>query len=209
MNCQDFLETHEPAVRQVAREAADAHVRIREPGARQVVHVLEDVVAHRHQVQERGHAAHFHDGGRDARAVVGDAVVFGQQRAQPDAAWRELDTQRFLHCFGIGEVVVHRRAVIEPVGVRDDVVVRVVLGFLLEAAVQVAAMHVCVHDLLAVDLRDDLDRAVRGRVRRADVDHHVVRMGRVLERAADGRAVLHRDAAYFRYGTMGCSRSIA
>ena len=113
---------------------------------------------------------------------------------------------------GVGEVVVHRRAVVEAVGVRDDVVVGVVLGFLLEAAVQVAAVDVGAHDLLAVELGDDLDRAVRRRVRRADVDDDVVRVGRVLERAADRRAVLPglllHGLAHLRYGTMGCSCSI-
>ena len=61
-------------------------------------------------------------------------------------------------------------AVVEPVDVRDQVVPGVVLALLLEAAVQVAAVHVGALHLLAVQLGDDLDGAVRGRMRRADVD---------------------------------------
>jgi hypothetical protein len=125
---QDFFQPFEPAVGQVARQAADAHVRIGQPRAGEVVQVLEDVVAHRHQVQEGGHAAHFHHRSGHAGHVVGDAVVLGQQRAQHDAARRELDAQQLLHGIGIGEVVVQRRAVVEPVRVRNDVVVGVVLG---------------------------------------------------------------------------------
>ena len=61
-------------------------------------------------------------------------------------------------------------AVVEPVDVGDQVVPGVDFALLLEAAVQVAAVHVDALHLLAVQRGDDLDRPVGRRVRRPDVD---------------------------------------
>ena len=204
---EDLLQAREPAFGEVARQAADADVRVREPRAGQVVQVLEDVVAHRHQVEERGHRAHLHDRCGDAGHVVGDAVVLAQQRAQHDAAARDLDAEQLLDGLRVREAVVERGAVVQAVDVRNHLVIGVVLRLLLETAMQVAAMHVGSLHRLAVELGDDLDRSVRRRVRRADVDDDVAGVGAAIEVRCDGRAGVH-GVTPVRYGTIGCSRSI-
>jgi hypothetical protein len=140
--------------------------------------VLVDVVAQHHQVQERGHRAQFHQRRGHTGQVVGDARVLGEQRAQVLRPRRDLDAHQRLDGVAVGEVVDQRRAVVQPVDIRDQVVPGVRLALLLEAAVQVAAMDVGAQHALAVEFGDDLDRAVRGRMRRADVDdRRVVALG--------------------------------
>ena len=163
----------EPAVGQVARQAADAAVGVGDARAGERGEVLVDVVADHHEVEERRHRAQLHQRGRDAGEVIGDARVFGQQRAQVAAARRDLDAHQLLDRLAVGEVVDEPRAVVEAVDVRNEVVPGVGFALLLEAAVQVAAVHVDALDPLAVERGDDLDRAVRGRMRRADVDDDV------------------------------------
>ena len=167
---EDLLETREPAIGQVAREPADAAVAVRHPRAGEGGQVLVHVVADHHQVQERGHRAQLHERCGDAGEVVGDARVLGEQRAQVAAARRDLDAHQRLDRLAVGEVVDQRGAVVQAVDVRNEVVPGVRLALLLEAAMEVAAVHVDARDLLAFERGDHLQRAVRGRVRGADVD---------------------------------------
>ena len=167
---QDLLEALQPARGQVVREAADAAVAVGDAGARQVGEVLVDVVADRDQVQERRHRAEFHQCGGDTGQVVGDPRILGEQRAQVTRPRRDVDPHQLLDGLAVREVVDQRRAVIQPVDVGNQVVPGVRLALLLEAPVQVAAVHIGAHDPLARKFGHDLDRAMRGRVRGADVD---------------------------------------
>ena len=86
-----------------------------------------------------------------------------------------------------------------------------VFALLLEAAVQVPAVHVDALHLLAVQRGDDLDRPVRGGVRRADADDDRVVALAPLERRTDGIGQAGPDGSvqgrprHVRYGTSGCS----
>ncbi len=207
---EDPGEALEPAVRQVARESADPSVRVRDACAGQVGDVLVHVVADHDQVQERGHRAQLHQPRGDAGQMVDDPRVLGQQRAQVAAARRDPDVHQRLDRLAVREVVDQRRHVVEPVDVGNQVVPGVRLALLLEAAVQVAAVHVGAQHALAVELRDDLDRPVRRRVRRPDVDDDRVVTQRRLEGRADriGQRGFHGSRRHFRYGTSGCSWSL-
>ena len=107
---EDLVEAREPAVGQVAREPADAAVRVGDARAGQVGEVLVDVVADHHQVEERRHRAQLHQRGGDAGQVVGDARILGEQRAQVAAARRDLDAHQRLDRLAVGEVVDQRRS---------------------------------------------------------------------------------------------------
>lgn len=74
----------------------------------------------------------------------------------------------------VGQVVHHPAEVVDAVGVGDETVPGLALGHLLGAAVVVADLRDAVDDLLAVQLQDDAERAVGGRVVRAEVEEHVV-----------------------------------
>jgi hypothetical protein len=182
---QDLREPLQPARRQVIGQPADTAIGIGHARAGCVGQVLVDVVANGDQVQECGHRAEFHQRGRHAGQVVGQARILGHQRADIAAARRDLDSHQGLDGLAVGEVVDQRGAVIEPVDVGNQVMPGVRFALLLESPVKVAAMHVGAHDPLAVELGDDLDRAVRRRMRRADVDDHVAFVGRFREGRAD------------------------
>jgi hypothetical protein len=94
--------------------------------------------------------------------------------------------RQLLDGLAVGKVVDQRRAVVQPVHVRNQVVPGVRFALLLEAAVQVAAMDVGAHHAFAIQLGNDLHRAVRGRVGRADVDDDRVFPLRALEDRAHG-----------------------
>ena len=63
---------------------------------------------------------------------------------------------------------------VDAVDQRGDLRVRADLGELLVAAVHVAADRLGPDDLLAVEADDDAQRAVGGRVLRADVEGHAL-----------------------------------
>ena len=102
--------------------------------------------------------------------VVLDAGQLGEQHADILRAQRHLEPHQFLD--GEHEAVLHahRRAVIEPVEVGQRLGVGLVLDQLLGAAVEQADMRVDPLDDLAVQLHDQPQHAVRGRVLRAEID---------------------------------------
>ncbi len=70
-------------------------------------------------------------------------------------------------------LLVHRRDVIQPVEIRQDLKIGFGLDQLLGAAVQQADMRVDALDGLAVKLEHKAQHAVRGRMLRAEVDGEV------------------------------------
>ena len=86
-----------------------------------------------------------------------------------------LDRERVAH------VVQHRRDVVQPVDVGEDLRPRPALAHLLEAPVQIADLDVSLHDRLARELEDDPDGPVHRGMRRAHVEVHGI--GRKLELA--------------------------
>ncbi len=118
---EDLLEPNEPALGQVAGEAADAAVGVGHARAGQGGEVLVDVVAQ----SSRGRGTRSSRPAPSAPAamageVVGDARVFRQQRAQVAAARRDLDAHQLLDRLAVGEVVDQRRDVVQPVDVRES-----------------------------------------------------------------------------------------
>ncbi len=82
---------------------------------------------------------------------------------------RDLDVEQIFYSEYVAVLVVHVGEVVQPVGQGDDGRVHAVLGDLLLAAVQVAHHGVAPDDGLAVELQDEPQEAVHGRVLRAHV----------------------------------------
>jgi hypothetical protein len=153
------------------------------------------------QVQKRRERAQLHRRRADAGQVVGDARDLADDDPDVLGAPRDAigDAEELLHGHRVAAVVDHRRDVVQPIGVREDLRVGRVLGFLLEAAVEVAGLDVALHDLLAVDGEHDAHGAVHGRVRRAHVDGHElvrqlglgVELGHFLAAEDEGLQVSH------------------
>ena len=89
------------------------------------------------------------------------------------AARRQFPAHQFLHRERVGDVVRERREIIEPVRVGDELVVLHVLGDLFVAAMQITDVRRRLGDDLAVELEHETQNAVRGRMRRPHVEHHL------------------------------------
>ena len=137
------------------------------------LHELPQILAGLDHVEKDGEGPQLHRAGADAGEVVGDPGDLRDDDADVVAALGHRDSQQLLHRHAVAHVVDERRDVVEPVGVGDDAVVVHGLRHLLEAAVEIADLDFGVHDLLAVELGDDADDPVHGRVRGADVEEHV------------------------------------
>ena len=129
-------------VGQVGLHAAHAAVGDREPGAGHVLHQLPQELAGLDHVEEDGEGAELHRRGAHAGQVVADPRDLRHDGADVLAALGDLDAEQLLDGRGIAEVVDQRRDVVEPVGVRDGVVLAADLAVLLEGAVQVADLDV-------------------------------------------------------------------
>ena len=101
--------------------------------------------------------------------VARDALQLRQGRPHVSGAAGDLQVHEFFDRQDVGQVVAQGRQVIEAVREHDDLVVRAVLGKLLDAAVQEADVGARVDDGLSVELEDDAQNAVRARMLRAQV----------------------------------------
>jgi hypothetical protein len=104
--------------------------------------------------------------------VIHDARELGEDGARPHRPGWGFDPQHLLDGAAIGDVVDKRGAVVEPVGIGDHLLVGVGLGHLLEAAMEIADLHLTGIDGLAIERRHHPQRAMHRRVGRPDVDGH-------------------------------------
>ncbi len=129
--------------------------------------------------------------------MIGDAHELRQH--QPHvlrARWR-FEAEKFLDRHAVADVVDDRRHVVQPVGERNRLLIRVRLAALFEAAVEISDLLFGADDLFPVERHDDAQRAVRRRMRGAEVEGHALEVSvDVLEARIDFRNEL-RDV-FFR-----------
>ncbi len=107
--------------------------------------------------------------------MIADARKLAEGHAVPLAALGHGEAAQLLDGERVADVVQHRRDVVEPVDVREHLGPRAALAHLLEAAVQVADLHVGLHDRLAGELEHDAHGAVHRGMRRPHVQVHGLR----------------------------------
>ena len=157
-------------LRHVLGEAADPHVGDGEPGPAAGLEQLVDVLPGAEHHEVRGD-------GPEVDHVRGDATMWSMIRENSERITRMASARGGA---GHAEQLLHRerpavpvhegRAVVEAVGVGDDLPVGPLLRHLLEVAVHVADLGLGVPDRLPVEERLHAEGAVHGRVRGADVD---------------------------------------
>ena len=106
--------------------------------------------------------------------VILDPCELRADRPNDLAPWCQLDVKQPLAHVVPGDVVGHRRHVVQPVRDHHVLVVIKMLAQLLEPAVQVADVHRAAQDLLAVQLEHVAQRGVGGRVLRAHIQNPYV-----------------------------------
>ena len=121
--------------------------------------------------------------------MVLDAGQLRHHRSDVLGAERDLEAEQLLDREHEAVLHAHRRAVIEPVEVRQRLGVGLVLDQLLGAAVEQADVRVDALDDLAVELHDQPQHAVRRRVLRAEVDRVIADLlvARIARMADDFR----------------------
>ncbi len=124
--------------------------------------------------EDRGHRADVLNKGRDIQQVAIDAEQFGQHHADHVHAIRHGDPGQFFHRQHVWHLVDAAAEVFDTVGVRDVAVPGLAFAHFLRAAVVVADVRHAVDDLFAIQLQNNTECAVSGRVVRAEVEEHKV-----------------------------------
>src|SRR5436189_241525 len=195
--------------REVLHHAAEAAVG---DGEARAGHRLDQVVE---ELARLEHVEAGRDGAQlvrrhaEAGEVIRDAGDLTADHADVLAALGHRHARQLLDREREPDVVQDGRGVVQAVGVREAVVPRPLLAHLLEAAVEVADLHLHVDDGLAVEAEVELDGAVRRRVRRPHLDlHHVARSARrARHQAAPLRRGYQGCVMGSRSGTSGCRLS--
>jgi len=154
----------------VLRESADAQVTMRDARAGDLFEQPPDPLARFHHPEKHRRRAEFHRARGAAGQVIGDAREFAENDADVRATLGDLHAEEFLDGEREADVVQERRDVVQAVRVREHLRPGAALAHLLEAAVEVAGLHVAPDDGLAVDLEHDADRPVHRGMRGAHVE---------------------------------------
>ena len=134
----------------------------------------EGALAVAEHVEDRRKGSHVPGEGAVPDEVADDAEQLAQHDPDHLHPIRHFDAGQLLDGQHVGEVVHHAAQVVDAVGVGDVGVPGLALAHLLGAAVVVADVGHGVDDLLAVQLEDDAQDAVRAGVLRPEVEEHEV-----------------------------------
>ncbi len=153
---------------------------------------VEDVLAIAERQEHRGDGAHLHTEVAEEQADVGDTAQLEQDRADVLGPRRRLDLHQLLGGEDERHLVGEAAQPVDAVDERRHLRVGADLGQLLVAAMHVAHDRLGAHHLLAVELGDDAQGAVGGRVLRTDVEGHALGLELDVDPGIGG---LRRDVA--------------
>ena len=145
-----------------------------EPLAGDIIHDVVDELPLVEAVDEAGERPQIERRSADAQEVVLDSPQLGEDGPHHLAPRGQVDAEERLHRVVPGDVVHDGADVVHAADGAHVLVVVVVLGELLEAAVQVADVRVRPHHPLAVELKHDPHRGVRGRMLGTEVQDPAV-----------------------------------
>ena len=140
------------------------------PDAGDHLEQVEDHVALAERVPEHRDRADLERRRAEPDEVGVDAVELGEAHAHPLRLLGCLEREELLDREHEDELVGLEREVVDPLGVRDRLPVRLVLHRLLEAGMEVADHRANPCDVLTVEIDDQAKHAVRRGVVRAEVD---------------------------------------
>ena len=107
--------------------------------------------------------------------MADDPLHFGDDGAQVFGAIRHRDVHELFNRTAVGEVVVHGTHVVEPVRVRNELMVGAFLGELFDSAVQETHDGRGFNETLAFQFQNHLQHAVRARMLRSHVEQQLLR----------------------------------
>ena len=166
----------DPARRQIVLEAADAVEVGMEPAAGRALDQVEHVLAIAEGEEHRRDRPELHAEVAEEQPDVGDPAELEQDRADVLGPRRCFDAHQLFGGEDERHLVGEAAQPVDAVDQGGDLREGANLGELLVAAMHVAGHRLGPHHLLAVEAGDDAQRAVRGRVLRADVEGHALRL---------------------------------
>ena len=170
------VEPSEIPVGQIAVDAADAHVVGMHARAAGRLLQVENVLAKVEAVEEHGYGAEVDAVRAEPHAVRREPRELHREHADDLRALRDAigDAEQLFDREHVTERVRRRREVVHALDHRLRLRPEQAFGRLLDAGVQIADLGLGLDDVLAVDLEDDLQDAVRRRVLRPHREHHRV-----------------------------------
>ncbi len=168
-----------PVRRNVAHQSADARVSRRQSCAAGGFGQIVNFFALGECQQKNCDRADIHRECTETKQVRRDSRQFAAHDADVLAARRQfiVDTEGFFNRERVGDVVRQRREIIQTIRVRNELRVSHVLGDFFVAAMQITHVRVGLGDDLAVQFEQNSENAVRGRMRRPHVQHHLLADG--------------------------------
>ncbi len=169
---EELFELRDESGGQIANLAADAGVGRGESGAGQELEKIIEFFALGEGVEKDRHGAEIQRHRAEPQEMRRDARRFAADHPNRFAAGRQFPTHQLLNREGVGDVVCERRQVIEPVRVRNELVVLHVLGDFFIAAMQVTDIRSRLGDRLAIQFEHEAQNTMRRRMRRSHVEDH-------------------------------------
>ena len=167
--------TVEPTCGDVVAQPADAVEHVVQAAAGDLLHDGLQFLALAEHVEHRCDSAELQRVRAEEHEVVEHPVQFGEQRARPRRALGHLHAECPLDREAHADLAAERRKPVVTVRQHEDLPVVAHLEQLLRTAVHVPDDRFALRDALAVEGDAQAQDAVRGRVLRADVEHHVRR----------------------------------
>ena len=171
---EEFFELRDKAFRKIADLSAHAGVGGGEPRAGQKLEKVIEFFALGEGVEENGHRAEIERHRAEPEEMRGNARRFAANHANRFSARRNFPAHQFFNRERVGHIIRERREIIEPVGIRHELVVLHVLGDFFVAAMEKTDIRRRFGDDLAIQLQHEPQNAVRGRMRRPHVEHHLL-----------------------------------
>ena len=161
--------------RRLHGQAADADVAGHHPLAADGLKDALQLFAFTEAVEEDGHRPDVERVGAEPDQVRVDASELLEQDAEPLGALRDLQLQELFDRQRIDQVIGHRRKVVDAVGERRHLGVKLRLAGLLDTGVEIADVGCERDNGLAIDLEHQTENAVgRGMLRAHVEDHRLV-----------------------------------
>ena len=112
-----------------------------------------------------------------------EAAELGEKDANPLGALGNFEAEKLFDGQAVTEIVRKRVEVVDAIGERNHLLVKLGLAGLFDAGVKVADLGPHADDHFAVQLDNQAQHAVRGRVLRAHVEDHAMLAGSFRQRA--------------------------
>ena len=168
----DLFNAIHPTRGRLKRQPADAEVTRHHALAAHHLEDVEQFFAFPEAVEEHGHRAKIDRVSSQPHQMRADARQFGQQDANILRALGDFQPQKLFDRQAVSQVVRQRRKIVHPIGNRNCLGIGERLGGFLNPSVQITDVDVGLDYCFAIELQQNAQHTVRGRMLRAHIEDH-------------------------------------